>query len=135
MTTPFASRDARLSRSIERAFGEQFTFAAKATAVNGDVNAPRIADGSKSPFTCAGVWEAESNTAYPHAQSNMPDDGFQRFAVQFPSVSVDKALLTWMPGTGTKVTRLFDGAVYEVAKALPDDMGRVLFILSKRMKP
>lgn len=135
MPTPFADRDARLSRSIERAFGEQFTFAAAAVAVGGDVNAPRIADGSKPSFTCAGVWEAIANTAYPRATSNAPDDASQRFATQFPSVSVDATLLSWMPVAGSKVTRLHDGAVYEVSKALPDDMGRVLFILSKRMKP
>lgn len=99
------------------------------------MNAPRTIDGSKSPFTCTGVWESLGNTAYPHSQSNAPDDASQRFAMQYPSVSVDKALLTWMPAAGTKVTRLFDGAVYEVSKALPDDMGRVVFMLSKRMKP
>lgn len=135
MTTPYAARDARLSRSIERAFGEQFTFAARATAVSGDVNAPRVVDGAKAPFTCAGVWESLANTAYPHSTSNAPDDASQRFAMQYPSVSVDKALLAWLPQAGTQVTRLFDGAVYEVSKALPDDMGRVVLMLSKRKKP
>jgi hypothetical protein len=137
MTTPFAARDTRLSRSIEKAFGEQFTFSAVMTPPNGDVNLPKVADPSKPSFTVVGVWEAIADKNWPAARGSNPDDDAMRRAVQDPSVSVDAALFQghWVPFAKCRCTRLFDGAVYEIAKALPDDMGRVLFFLSSRMKP
>ena len=135
MTTPFAARAAKLTGAIDKGFGEQFTFTAMAIAPNGDVNLPKVADGSKPPFTVVGVWEAYADKALPTARGSNPDDEASRRAMQYPSVLVNKGLLTWMPQQGTICTRLFDGAKYEVAKALPNDRGRVLFYLSKKAKP
>lgn len=135
MTTPFAARDAKLSGSIDKGFGEQFTFTATAAAANGDVNLPKIVDGTKPLLTVVGVWEAIADKNYPVARGSNPDDEATRLAMQYPSVSVNKVLLTWLPQQGTLCTRLFDGSKYEVAKALHDDMGRVLIFLSKKAKP
>jgi hypothetical protein len=135
MTTPFSARDAALSGAIERTFGEQFTFSAVQDAANGDVNLPKVADPSKPAFTCVGVWEALSDQNYPMARGSNPDDMAVRRSVQFPSVSVDASLLQWMPVRHCLCTRVFNGAVYEIERAAPDDMGRVLFTLTARKKP
>ena len=97
MTTPFAARAAKLTGAIDKGFGEQFTFTAMAIAPNGDVNLPKVADGSKPPFTVVGVWEAYADKALPTARGSNPDDEASRRAMQYPSVLVNKGLLTWMP--------------------------------------
>jgi len=137
MSTPFAARDSKLSAAVDRAFGEQFTFTARTVPANGDVNLPRVDDPTKPAFTVAGVWEAVGVKAWPSARGSNPDDDATRYAAQYPSVSVDKALFTghWLPFDKCLCKRLFDNATYEVVKALPDDWGRVLFFLSSKMKP
>lgn len=135
MTSPFAARDAKLSGAIDRAFGELFTFTGRQVAANGDVNLPRITDPAKPAFTVKGVWEAFSEEAFPMGRGSNPDDEAQRRSAQYPSVSVDDALLvTWRPNAGDLCTRMFDGAVYEVLRALPDDLGRTLFVLTSRKR-
>jgi hypothetical protein len=125
-----------LSGAIDRAFGEQFTFTGKQVAANGDVNLPRIVDPSKPAFSVMGVWEAFAEENYPMGRGSNPDDEAQRRSMQYPSVSVDDALLTtWFPGAGDVCVRLFNGATYEVLRAMPDDLGRTLFILTSRRSP
>lgn len=133
MPTPFA-RDARRAASVDKVFGESFTFTAAQVALNGDVNLPKVADGSKPAFTCKGVWENFSEAMFPMGRGSNPDDEAIRRAVGQPSVLVQRDLLNWMPERGTLVTRVFDGATYQVAKALPHDRGRVIMLLSARMK-
>lgn len=136
MASPFAARDAKLSGAIDSAFGEQFTFTGKQVAASGDVNLPRIADPSKPAFTVVGVWEAFSEEAFPMGRGSNPDDEAQRRSAQYPSVSVDDALLTtWTPGQGDVCVRLFNGATYEILRAMPDDLGRTLFVLTNRQRP
>lgn len=135
MVSPFAARDAMLSGAIERTFGEQFTFTAMMNDPSGDVNLPKVADPAKPAFTCVGVWEALGEPSQPMARGSNPDDEAVRRSVQFPCVSVDDALLQWWPTRGCQCTRLFNGAVYEVERSAPDDMGRVLFTLTNRKKP
>lgn len=137
MTTPFAARDSKLSAAVDRAFGEQFTFTARTAPANGDVNLPRVTDASKPAFTVVGVWEAPADKAWPTARGSNPDDNASRYAAQYPCVGIDKALFTghWVPFDKCLCKRLFDNSTYEVVKALPDDMGRVLFFLSSKMKP
>lgn len=137
MSTPFAARDSKLSRAVERAFGEQFTFTARTTPANGDVNLPRVTDATKPAFTVVGIWEAIGLKAFPKARGSNPDDSASQYSAQYPSVSVDKALFTghWVPFEKCLCKRLFDNSTYEIVKALPDDMGRVLFYLSSKMKP
>jgi hypothetical protein len=82
------------------------------------------------------VWENFSDMNFPRARGSNPDDDVTQRAMGQPSVIVSKNYLTaWMPERGTRVTRLKDSAVYEIAKAMPHDRGRVLFLLTARMKP
>jgi hypothetical protein len=136
MTTPFPARDAKLSGALDRAFGELFTFTAQQISASGDVNLPTVADGSKPPFTVKGVWEALTMAEYPMGRGSNPDDEAQRRSHRYPSVSVDNVLLTqWMPGRDDICVRQFDGATYQILRAMPDDMGRTLFILTNRRRP
>ena len=128
------ARDAKRAASVDKAFGELFTFTAQAI-VNSDVNLPKTVDASKPAFSCVGVWENFSDAVFPAARGSNPDDDVMRRAVGMPSVLVQKALLNWTPARGDQVARTKDGAVYEVAKTLPHDRGRVLVMLSSRKKP
>lgn len=135
MTSPFPARDLVVSSAIDRTFGELFTFTAMTQVASGDVNMPKIADVTKPAFTCVGVWEALGEAGHPIARGSNPDDEAVRRSVQFPCVSVDDRLLQWLPTRGAQCTRIFNGAVYEVQRSAPDDMGRVLFFLTARKKP
>jgi hypothetical protein len=132
MTTPFAARDAVLSGAVDRTFGEQFTFTAMMVPASGDVNLPRVVDPAKPAFTCVGVWEALSQAEFTQARGSNPDDESLRRSMQYPSVSVDNSLLTWMPTSKCLCRRLFNSALYEVVRAMPDDMGRTLFVLTSK---
>lgn len=135
MTTPFAARDAKLSRSLEKAFGEQFTFSATKVDAGGDVNLPKVADGTKPDFVCLGLWENLSISEFTKARGSNPDDEAVSRSASYASVLVAAELLPWMPTRGTLCARAFDGSLYEVVKPLPDDRGRVLFVLSNKRKP
>lgn len=132
MSSPFAARDAVLSGAIDKTFGELFTFTAMKVQPSGDVNLPRVADLTKPDFTCVGVWEAIGQSEFTQARGSNPDDESQRRSLQYPSVSVDNALLLWMPTHRCQVKRLFNNSLYEIARALPDDMGRTLFMLTSK---
>lgn len=134
MLTPFAARDAKNFASLAKAFGETFTFTAMAVAGSGDVNSPKVADGAKPPLTVVGIWESLSEGAFPTARGSNPDDDAMSRGASSPSVIVLTSSLTWMPTRGCLCTRLFDGAVYEVGKPLPD-AGCTLFKLTGRRKP
>lgn len=134
-TSAFLARDAKLSRSLEKAFGESFTFTAYTAAA--DVNLPRVADGTKLPLTLVGIWQSAGMSEFPIARGSNPDDEATQLAMQYPSVSVDRTLLTtFIPKRGDRCLRAIDGSIYEVQKALPNDRGnRTIIFLSARMKP
>lgn len=136
MTTPFLARNARLSNSLDRAFGEQFTFSARIVPPNGDVNLPRVADASKPDFTVVGIFEDIANQGLPRARGSAPDDKSLFYSAIYPSVSVSAALFAshWVPFDKCVCSRLSDGAVYEVVRVLPDQ-ARILFFLSNRRQP
>lgn len=131
MPSPFAARDAKVSGAIDRAFGEQFAFAARTLAAD-DVDLPPVADPSRPAFTAVGVWDGPAKAAFPRARGSMADDNARRAAAGYPSVSVDDSLLSWAPTPGCWLTRLFDGSVYEISSAMPDGMGRTIFFLTAR---
>ena len=129
------ARDARRAASVDKAFGELFTFTAKAVA-SGDVNLPKIADNSKPPLTLVGVYEFFSEPQHPVARGSNPDDEAQQRTFGKPSVLVQKIYLTpWSPTRGDIVTRAKDGAVYEISKTFANDRGRIQFVLSKQKAP
>jgi hypothetical protein len=131
MATPFATRDARLSRAIERAFGEMFTFL-PFLASGADLDLPRIPDASRTPFSATGVWEATTQSATPHARGATQDDNAHNWSVSMPSVSVDDNNLAWVPRMGDRIQRQFDNSIYQISKVMPDGMGRTLFFLTAR---
>lgn len=131
MTTPFAARDARLSRAIDRAFGEAFTFIATKTGGD-DVDLPRARDASRPNFSVKGVFEEPGRAVYPKARGAVQDDNARERSASMPSISVDDTLLQWRPRLGDQVRREFNGVVYEISRAPGDGMGRTTFFLTGR---
>jgi hypothetical protein len=134
MVTPFASRKAKLSGSIDRAFGEVFTFSAKAVA-NGDVDLPRVADATRSDFDATAIWDGPAKSQTPHARGSIQDDTAHSWVASLPSVSVADNALSWRPQKGDWIMRQSDGSTYEVSKPLPDGFGRTVFKLTAKKRP
>lgn len=132
MPTPFADRDAKLSRAVDRAFGEWFTFSARTAAA--DVDMPKVADATRPDFRAKGPFHAPTQSGYPHARGALQDDNAQGRAFTKPSTSIDDAAMKWLPREGDTVRREFDGAVYEISRALPDGFGRTIFLLTARKR-
>lgn len=128
MPSPFSARDARVSGAVDRAFGERFSF--EAFTKGADVDLPATADATRIAFEVTGVWEGLSKSDHPAARG-VPDNNAQMRAASMPSVSVADDLV-WQPRRGDRITRLFDGSVYEISKVLPDGMGRMLIFLTSR---
>jgi hypothetical protein len=121
MPTPFAARDAKLSGAIDRAFGEVFTFTPYKK--QDDVNLPRAADGARAAFTAKGTFDDPARSSHPNARGVASDHAQGRIVEEPIFECTDEALL-WRPLEGDRATRAYDGAIYEVAKALPDGFGR-----------
>lgn len=133
MPNPFDSRDARVSRSIDKTFGEAFVFHARGVA-GGDVDLPRTTDTTRADFTVTGIWEGPSKSMLPAARGGSNDKEAHHWDVSKPSVSVAEAALVWMPVGMDTVTRLFDGSTYEISKPYNDGMGRALFRLTSKKR-
>ena len=131
--TPIASRAARLSASVDSAFGETFKFSAFTVAA-GDVNLPKTVDGSRAPFIATAIWEAPSKSVTPYAHGSISDDNAHNWTASTPSISVADVNLLWTPQPGDRVTRILDGTIYQISTPAPDGMGRTIFHLSSRKR-
>lgn len=134
MASPFATRDAKLSGAIDRAFGEAFTFYAKAIAGD-DVDLPRIADATRADFDVTGVWDGPAKSQTPHARGAIQDDNAHSWSASVPSVSVQDDLMPWRPKMGDWIMRKFDNSTYQLSSPLPDGMGRTIFKLTAKKRP
>lgn len=132
MATPFASRDAKLSGSIDKAFGELFTFVARKAGA--DVNLPAVADATRSNFNATGVWDGPAKAGFPRARGAQQDDNAHQWSASMPSVCVHDDAMPWKPQRDDMAIRLFDGATYAIADALPDGMGRTVFKLTAKKR-
>lgn len=130
MPTPFTGRAARLAASINKAFGESFTFLPFTSS--GDVNLPKIPDAGRTQFNVTGVWDGPAKSATPHARGSIQYDNAHNWTASKPSVSVSDAALNWTPKHGDRVRRQFDGSVYEISTSAPDGFGSTCFFLTAR---
>lgn len=132
MATPFTSRAARLSGSINKAFGEVFTL--EPMVAQADVNDRFIPDVSRTTIVdVTGVWMAPASSKTPKAHG-FANDTAQNWTASFPSASFADADLPWMPRPGDKLTRAFDGSIFRVDRSMPDSMGRTTLQLSARKR-
>ncbi|HWL06730.1 MAG TPA: hypothetical protein VNQ99_17640 [Xanthobacteraceae bacterium] len=129
MPSPFAARDAKLSGAIDNAFGEALTLAGRRQVA--DVNLPRDEDPDRLPMLVVGTFDDATGTIYPNARGYASDHAYQRAASK-PIATIDDALLTWQPRDGDLLTRVFNGAVYEIARVQPDGYGRTVLTLTAK---
>lgn len=132
MPSSTSARDVRVSGAIDRAFGEEFTFAARKVS-GGDVDLPRVADATRPEFICIGIWDGPARSRATTGRG-VADSGAQNRNASRPSVSVDDAGLVWRPQPNDLVTRMFDMSTYAVAEPMPDGAGRTLFTLTARAR-
>lgn len=128
-STPFDARDAKLSRAVDRAFGEKFTMNARKSSA--DVDLPNVADASRATFDAIGTFERPGKGTTPAARGATQDDNAHKWGTSLPSASFDDDALAWRPIRGDRVTRDFDGTVYEVERVSPDGFGRTTLYFTK----
>jgi len=126
------SRAARLSASIEKAFGELFTF--EPYKPTDDVNGRRVPDTSRILFVAKGVWHGPATSKTPTARGAASDDRAQNWTASLPSVNIQDASLTWTVQPGDKVTRMLDGATYAANASYADGFGRTTIPLTARKR-
>lgn len=129
MPTPFETAAAMTSAAVDQVYGEDFTFFAYRQ--KGDVNLPREADPARAEFTAKAAFIGSAKAVYPQARG-ASDENAQRYAVSVPWLSIDNASMAWPVIAGDRVRREKDGAVYEVAKPLPDGVKRTILPLTAR---
>lgn len=131
-STPFAARSARLSASINKAFGEAFNI--EAMTAQADVNDRFIPDTSRAAILdVAGVWDAPAKSATPKAHG-FANNTAQNWTASFPSASFDDGDLPWTPQPGDKLTRLFDGSIFRIDRSMPNGTGRTTLQLTARKR-
>jgi hypothetical protein len=132
MATPFASRAARLSTSINKAFGE--TFNIDPMVAQADVNDRFIPDTSRASILgVTGVWLAPATSGTPKARG-FANDTSSNWVASFPSASFGDADLAWTPQPGDKLTRIFDGSIFKIDRSMPDGFGRTTLQLTARKR-
>jgi hypothetical protein len=120
-----------LSRAVERAFGEVFTFTARKHDA-ADVDLPRIADGSRAAFDCTGRWEGPAKADYPRARGSTSDDQSIRINVPYACVRIANDALAWPLVNGDQCLRQKDNTRWRVANVLPVDHDAVVVFLSDK---
>jgi hypothetical protein len=68
----FTALSIALSRAVDAAYGEMFTFSAFATA--GDVDLPKSPDATRQTFTVVGTWYGQAVSDEPKARGAKQDD-------------------------------------------------------------
>lgn len=130
MPTPNPARAARLAASIDKAFGESFTFLPFTSS--GDVNLPKIPDAGRAQFDARGTWDGPTKSDTPAARGTIQDDNAHSWTASKPSVSVADPALVWAPKRGDRVLRQLDSTVYEISTSDPDGFGSTIFFLTAR---
>lgn len=128
---PNADRAAKLSASLAKGFGEDFTFTARKFAA--DVNLPRIADTSRATFTASGVYAGASKERHPSARGSAADHA-QGVVISAPRASFEDATLQWVPVEGDLCARVDTGDTFAVARTLPDGFGRTLVYFTAKKR-
>jgi hypothetical protein len=135
ITPPANGRPSRLSRlnaSLLKAFGEAFDIKPMTAAV--DVNSRLQADISRTAkLDISGIWDGPTTSRTPHARGALQDDNAHNWNASYPSANFDDSLVAGVR-KGDVLTRKLDGAVYEVARVVPDGFGRTTLQLSKRKR-
>ncbi len=132
MVTQYPTRAARLSASIEKAFGEDFTF--EAYRPTDDVNGRYQADPTRTSFTVRATWNGPSTSKTPGGRGSASDERAHNWTGSMPSVNIEDARLPWTIQPGDKVTRLLDGAIYAAGAAYADGFGRTTIPLTARKR-
>lgn len=131
--SPRPARQARLSASVEKAFGEFFTI--EAMAPTDDPNGRSIADVSRLPLVgIKGTWHGPGKSQTPTGRGSASDDRAHNWTATHPSVHFADAALLWEVRVGDKITRLLDGAVYVAAAPLPNGFGRTAIPLTSKKR-
>lgn len=130
MPTLNPARAARLAASIDKAFGESFTFLPFTST--GDVNLSKIPDTSRAQFGARGSWDGPTKSDTPHARGSIQDDNAHSWTVSKPCACIAEAALQWLPKHGDRCRRELDGAIYEISTSAPDGFGNVYFFLTAR---
>jgi len=127
------ARQARLSRSVEKAFGELFTI--DAMKPTDDPNGRSIPDASRAALVgIIGVWHGPTTSKTPAGRGSASDDRAHNWIASKPEVHFDDALLLWQVQMGDKVTRLLDGAIYAAGAPYPNGFGRTVIPLTSRKR-
>lgn len=127
-----ADRAAKLSASLAKGFGEDFTFSAR-TVAGDDVNLPRVADTGRTTFTATGVYAGGSKERHPSARGYASDHA-QAAITAAPRASFEDATLQWTPIEGDLCERVGTGDTYAVARTLPDGFGRTLVTFTAKKR-
>jgi hypothetical protein len=129
---PNADRAAKLSASLAKGFGEDFTFTPRTIAGN-DVDLPRVPDPTRAQFTVTGLWTGGSRERHPNARGHAADLA-QGAVSAGPRAGVEIAALAWQPGEGDLCLRVETGDTYAVGRFVPDGFGRATIYLTARKR-
>jgi hypothetical protein len=131
--SPRPSRAARLSASVEKAFGEDFRF--EAFTPSDDVNGRYIVDVTRATVIRSAIWRGPVKSFTPKGRGSASDDRAHNFTVSFPTVNVQDALMPWTVQMGDKITRIGDGNAYQAGAPYADGHGRTTIPLTSRVRP
>jgi hypothetical protein len=129
---PNPERAAKLSASLAKGFGEDFTFTARVHSGD-DVNLPRVPDASRIQFTATGVFAGGTKDRHPAARG-FASDHAQGVVISAPRASFEASALPWTPVEGDLCGRVDTGDTFAVARTLPDGFGRTLVYFTAKKR-
>jgi hypothetical protein len=126
------ARAARLSASLNKAFGEVFTISP--LMAQADPNGRPIADTTRTAFDIVGTWDGPTTSKTPATRGAVTDDVAHNWTTSFPSANFEEAAFKWTPRKGDTLTRQIDGSLFQISQVVPNSFGRCNLELTNRKR-
>ena len=81
-----------------------------------------------------GIWDGPTTSKAPATRGAITDDVAHNWTASFPSANFSDADFAWPVRKGDALMRHFDGATYQIDRAMPDGFGRTTIVLTARKR-
>lgn len=138
MPSLFAALAVAAGATVDAVYGEDFLFVPMAPPEptdgrRADVNLRRVASTARPQLPFTGTYVAPGDLMNPHGRTKA-DSTTHQVAGEKPLVDVAVAALPQRPVQGDRIHRLDTREVFEVAKVLPGDFGRLRIYLTDALR-
>lgn len=138
MPSLFARLGRVAGRTVDAVYSEGFLLEPMAPPIPtkgqvADVNARTVPSARRPGFPFSGTWVAPGDLMNAHGRTKA-DSTTHPIAAEKPLIDAPESAFAERPIQGDRVTRLATAEVFEVAKVLPGDFGRLRIYVTEALR-